>query len=133
MPDPDFEVVQRAWEAFSRVDLDGMLSELHPQVVAIPFGAALEGRHYRGIEQVRRWWRDEILGTWDFFRVLIEGFERVGKGLLVTGRWYARGIESGIELDMAASWIIFLRDGKISYWRTYTEQDQARRDIGLKR
>jgi hypothetical protein len=61
----------------------------------------------------------------------VEGFERVGNRLLVTGRWYARGGESGIELDMAASWIIYLRDGKISYWRTYTEQEQARRDMGL--
>jgi ketosteroid isomerase-like protein len=131
MADADFEVVLRAWDAFSRVDLDGMLSELHPQVVAVPFGAALEGRSYQGIEQVRLWWRDEILATWDFFRVLVEGFRRVGNGLLVTGRWYARGAESGIELDTPASWIIYVRDGKISYWRTYTEHDQARRDMGL--
>ena len=26
MQDPDFEVVLRAWEAFSRVDLDGMVN-----------------------------------------------------------------------------------------------------------
>jgi ketosteroid isomerase-like protein len=131
MPDADFEVVRRAWEAFSRVDLDGMLGELHPEVIAFPFGAALEGRSYRGIEQVSLWWRDEILATWDFFRVLVDGFQRVGNRLLVTGRWNARGIESGIELDIAASWIIDVRDGKIAYWRTYTEQEQARRDIGL--
>ena len=49
----------------------------------------------------------------------------------MTGRWNARGIESGIELDIAASWIIDVRDGKIAYWRTYTEHEQARRDIGL--
>jgi ketosteroid isomerase-like protein len=131
MSDPDFDVVLRAWEAFSRVDLDGMLNELHPQVVARPFGAALEGQTYRGTEQVRLWWRNEILGTFDFFRVLVEGFQRVGNRLLVTGRWNARGIESGIELDIAASWIIDVIDGKIAYWRTYTEHDQARRDIGL--
>jgi ketosteroid isomerase-like protein len=131
MVDPDYEVVLRAWDAFSRVDLDGMLGELHPQVVAVPFGAALEGRFYHGIDQVRVWWRDEILATYDFFRVLVHGFERVGNRLLVTGRWYARGIESGVELDTPASWIIFVREGKISYWRTYTEHDQALRDMGL--
>jgi ketosteroid isomerase-like protein len=131
MSDPDFEVVLRAWEAFSRVDLDAMIKELHPRVVAVPFGATLEGREYRGIEQVQGWWRDEILATWDFFRVLVDGFQRVGSRLLVTGRWYARGAESGIELDTPASWIIDVIDGKIAYWRTYTEQDQARRDIGL--
>ena len=131
MSDPDFEVVLRAWAAFSRVDLDAMVNELHPRVVAVPFGATLEGREYRGIEQVQRWWRDEILATWDFFRVLVDGFQRVGSRLLVTGRWYARGAESGIELYTPASWIIDVVDGKIAYWRTYTDQDQARRDIGL--
>jgi ketosteroid isomerase-like protein len=131
MQDPDFEVVLRAWQAFSRVDLDGMINELHPRVVAVPFGATLEGRSYSGVEQIKLWWRDEILGAWEFFRVLVDGFQRVGNRLLVTGHWYARGIESGIELEMAASWIIDVRDGKIAYWRTYTEPDQARRDIGL--
>ena len=53
--------------------------------------------------------------------------------LLVTGRWYARGMESGVELDIPATWIIDVRDGKIVYWRTYTEPAQARRDIGLDR
>jgi ketosteroid isomerase-like protein len=131
VPDSDFEVVRRAWDAFSRVDLDGMLCELHPDVVAQPFGAVLEGQEYRGIEQVRRWWRDEILGTWEFFRTFVCGFERVDSRLLVTGRWSARGMGSGVELDIPATWIIDVRDGKIAYWRTYTEQAQARRDIGL--
>lgn len=129
--DPDFDVVLRAWDAFSRVDLDGMVNELHPRVVAQPFGAALEGRHYFGIEQVKLWWSEEILATWEFFRVLVDGFQRVGNRLLVTGRWYARGGESGIELDLPASWIIDVIDGKIAYWRTYTEPEQARHDIGL--
>jgi len=133
MPDADFEVVRRAWDAFSRVDLEGMLGELHPDVVALPFGAALEGAEYRGVEQVSRWWRDEILATWEFFRTLVCDFQRVDSRLLVTGRWYARGMESGVELDIPATWIIDVRDGKIVYWRTYTEPAQARRDIGLDR
>ena len=131
MPDSDFEVVLKAWDAFSRVDLEGMLSQLHPDVVARPFGSALEGREYRGIEQVRRWWREEILASWEFFRTLVCDFQRVDSRLLVTGRWYARGMGSGVELDIPASWIIHVRDGKIAYWRTYTELAQARRDIGL--
>jgi ketosteroid isomerase-like protein len=60
-----------------------------------------------------------------------ESFERVGDKLLVTGRWKARGIESGVELDMPASWVVEVRGGKIAYWQTYTDHDQARRDIGL--
>jgi ketosteroid isomerase-like protein len=112
--DADFEVVRRAWAAASSTDVDGMVAELHPDVVAIPFGAALESKAYRGPEQVVGWLRDEILVSWEFFQVLPERFERVGERLLVTGRWKARGIESGVELDIPASWVVEVRDGKVA-------------------
>jgi ketosteroid isomerase-like protein len=132
MPDEDdAEVVRRAWAAASRGDQDAMMREYHPEIVAIPFGAAMEGKAYRGPDEVVRWWRDEILATWETFQVLPEKFERVGDKLLVTGRWNARGIESGVELDIQATWVIEVRDGKIAYWQTYTDPAQARRDVGL--
>jgi ketosteroid isomerase-like protein len=130
VPDDDLEVVRRAWAAASRADADGLSRELHPEVVAVPFGAAMEGKAYRGREEVRNWLRDEILVSWEFFQVHPERFERVGEKLLVTGRWHARGIESGVDLDIPASWVVEVRDGKIAYWQTYTDHAQ-RRDIGL--
>jgi ketosteroid isomerase-like protein len=132
VPDEDFDVVRRAWAAFSRHDEDAMLAEGHLDIVAIPFGAAMEGTPaYRGHDQLLGWWRGDILMTWDFFEVHPENFERVGDRLLVTGRWKARGLESGVELDMPASWVVHVRDGKIAYWQTYTDDAQARRDVGL--
>jgi ketosteroid isomerase-like protein len=124
-------VVRRAWAAFSRVDFDGVLRELDPEVVVVPFGAAMEGKSYRGHDGVIGWWRDEILVNWEHFQVLPESFERVGERLLVTGRWNARGSESGVDLDIPATWVVEVRDGKIVYWQTYTDPAQARRDIGL--
>jgi ketosteroid isomerase-like protein len=129
--DDDFEVVRRAWAAASRADQEAMRAELHPEVVAVPFGAAMEGKAYRGPDQVIRWLFDEILVSWKFFQVLPERFQRVGDQLLVTGRWNARGIESGVQLDIAASWVVEVRDGKLAYWQTYTDHAQARRDVGL--
>ena len=131
MPDEDIEVVRRAWAAASRSDEDAMAQEWHPEIVAVPFGAAMEGKTYRGPDEVMAWWRDEILVSWEFFRVFPETFERVGDKLLVTGRWYARGSESGVELDIAATWVVEVRDSKIAYWQTYTDNAQARRDVGL--
>jgi ketosteroid isomerase-like protein len=129
--DEDYEVVRRAWAAFSQVDEDGALAELHPEIEVEPFGAAMEGKSYRGYEEVLGWWRGEILATWERFEVFPERFLRVGDKLLVTGRWNARGLESGVELDIPASWVVEVRDGKIVYWQTYTDPAQARRDIGL--
>jgi ketosteroid isomerase-like protein len=129
--DEDFEVVRRVWASFTRGDEAEWRRELHPDIVAVPFGAQLEGKEYRGYDAVLSWWKDEILVTWEQFEVYPEGFERVGDKLLVTGRWKARGIESGVDLDLPASWVIEVRDGQIYYWQTYTDSEQARRDLGL--
>ena len=63
--------------------------------------------------------------------MLPEKFERVGDRLLVTGRWNARGKESGVDLDVPASWVVEVRDGRIAYWQTYTDHAEARRGAGL--
>jgi ketosteroid isomerase-like protein len=131
VPDEDFDVVRRAWAAANRGEEDAMLREFHPDVVAIPFGAAMEGKAYRGHDGILDWWRNDIRATWEVFEVHPEHFRRVGDQLLVTGRWTARGTASSVDLDIPASWVIEVRDGKIAYWQTYTDHEQARRDVGL--
>jgi ketosteroid isomerase-like protein len=129
--DSDFEAIRRAWAAFSRVDEDGFRREVQPDIVAVPFGAVMEGESYRGVEEVVGWWRHEILSSWEWFEVIAEEFRRVGDRILVTGQWNARGRGSGVELRMRATWVIEVRDGKVGYWQTYTDQAQALRHVGL--
>ena len=128
--DEDIEVIRRAWAAASSDDEDGLVAQLHPDLVAVPFGATMEGEVYRGPEEIRAWWRDEIGDAWERFEVHPESFERIGNRLLVTGRWKAEGIESGVTLEFPATWVLEVRDGKIVYWHTYTDAEQARRDVG---
>jgi ketosteroid isomerase-like protein len=131
VPDEDFEVIRRSWGAASRGDEEGMLREFHPEIEAVPFGAAMEGKSYRGPDEVLGWWREEIRANWETFQVFPEEFRRVGEKILVTGYWHARGKESGVGLDVPATWVVEVRDGKIAYWQTYTDHSQALRDIGL--
>ena len=129
--DADFEVIRRAWRASGQKDLAAFERDLDPDIVTIPFGAAMEGKSYRGVDAVVGWLRDEIWANWEHFDTVPEEFTRVGQRILVTGRWHARGKASGVELDIPATWVIEVRDGKITYWRTYTDRHQALRDIGL--
>jgi ketosteroid isomerase-like protein len=129
--DADFEVIRRAWRASGQKDLAALERDLDPDIVTIPFGAAMEGKSYRGVDAVVGWLRDEIWANWEHFDTVPEEFTRVGQRILVTGRWHARGKASGVELDIPATWVIEVRDGKITYWRTYTDRHQALRDIGL--
>jgi ketosteroid isomerase-like protein len=129
--DADFEVIRRAWRASGQKDLAAFERDLDPDIVTIPFGAVMEGKSYRGVDAVVGWLRDEIWANWEHFDTVPEEFTRVGERILVTGRWHARGKGSGVELDIPATWVVEVRDGKITYWQTYTDRDQARRDVGL--
>ena len=129
--DPDFELIRRSWRASGQRDLEALRVALHPDIVTIPFGATLEGKSYRGVDEVEAWLRDEIWASWETFDTIPEEFRRVGDKILVRGRWRATGKESGIELDIPAMWVIEVREGKIAYWQTYTEPEQALREVGL--
>ena len=63
--DEDFEVVRRAWAAFSRMDETTMPQTLHPEVVAVPFGAAMEDRAYHGPEEVMGWCSPRSSSAWE--------------------------------------------------------------------
>jgi ketosteroid isomerase-like protein len=129
--DPDAEVIRRAWSALSRKD-EAFGNELHPEIEVVPFGAAMEGRSYRGLDGVMHWWREEVLSTWEVFQAFPEHFQRAGDKILVTGRWRAWGKTSGIELEMPATWVIKLQDGKIVFWQTYTDRTEALEAVGLR-
>src|SRR5262245_11243865 len=124
----DFEVVQAAWEAANARGIDAMLPHLDPDIEIVPFGAAIEGRSYRGHDSVRRWREEEIDSDWTRFETYAESFEDVNGHLVVFGHWLATGRHSGVELRVPATWVVDVRDGKISRWQTYTDRDEALRD-----
>ena len=130
MPREDFEVVRAAWEAFSLHRREDFLTLVHPDVEMVPFGAAMEGKAYRGHADLREWWEHEIDANWETFETYAEGFEDVGDHLVVFGHWVARGRTSGVSLNMQATWVVDIRDGKIARWQTYTDREEALRAAG---
>jgi ketosteroid isomerase-like protein len=124
MSEADFEVIRRAWDGFTRGDIESVLDNLDPDVELVPFGASMEGKAYRGHDGVREWWR-EIQANWAEFQTLPEEFRHVEDRVLVFGKWIARGKTSGVHLDVAATWVVEVRDGKITRWQTYTDRDEA--------
>ena len=131
MSDRDFDVIRRAWRASGQKDLAAFARILDPDIVTIPFGAAIEGKSYRGVDAVVGWLRDEIWANWEHFDTVPEEFTRVGDNVLVRGHWRATGKESGVELDIPATWVVEVRNGKIAYWQTYTDHEDALGDLGL--
>ena len=125
--DSDFEVIRRAWAATNEQDEETVRGCLDPEVVAVPL--TVEGTSYQGREEVIGWWR-ENLANWESFRIVPDEFTRVGEEILVTGGWYVRGRESGVEMARPATWVVRVRDGRIVHWRTYTDRQEALAEIG---
>ena len=59
MSQENVELIQRAFEAFNRRDLDAFLELMAPEVEFTPYERALEGLGpYRGHDGVRTWWEE---------------------------------------------------------------------------
>ena len=123
--------MREVWDAFSREDDETAIALIHPDAVIVPFGAALEGKQYAGHDQILQWMNHDIRESWERFPTVPQEFRKVGDRILVYGWWRARGRDSGVELDVAATWVVDVRDGKIAFWRTFTDRDEAHRFVGL--
>ena len=87
MSQENAEIVQRAFEAWNRGDIEAYLAYLSSDVEAVPVGAALEGEVCRGHNEARAWWQahSEI---WETFCCAPRRSSRSAKSFwsLATGR-----------------------------------------------
>jgi ketosteroid isomerase-like protein len=131
MSQENVEIARRHHDAFNRGDIEAFLEALDRDAEWIPIMASLEGRVYRGREEVRRW-IGELDMHWETFEVCPEELHDLGDRVLILGHWRARGRASGVTLEnQPASWLYEIKDGKIVWMRTYTDRAEALEAAGL--
>jgi len=132
MSQANVEVVKGLYRTFNRRDVTGLLELLDPDVEWVPVLAVLEGRVYRGHEDVRRWVED--LGSdWEFFEVSYEEMRDLGDRVLVFGHWRARGRISGGESEQPGAWLYEIKEGKVVRLQTFANRDEAAAAVGHSR
>jgi uncharacterized protein len=130
MSQENVEIVRRVFDAFNKRDTPAFLELLDPDVEWVPILAVLEGRVYRGHEEVRGWIK-ELATDWEFFEVEYEELRDVGGRVMVCGHWHARGRASGVELENPGTYLYEIKDGKVVSMRTFTDRDAALKAAGL--
>jgi ketosteroid isomerase-like protein len=131
MSQENVEIVRRASDPFNRRDLPAFLAALDPDVEWMPIMATLEGRVYRGHEEVLRW-LEALDADWEFFEIYPDEFQDLGDRVLAFGHWRARGRASGVTLEsQPAAWLHEVKDGKIARMRTFTDRAEALEAVGL--
>jgi ketosteroid isomerase-like protein len=106
------ERVLAAYAAWNRGDLDGWLELMHPDVRLSAAGIFLGLEpEYRGRDGLARFWR-QIHEPWEGFALEVERLDEAGDDCFVAAiRFRARGVESGVEVDMPFGHALRVRDG----------------------
>ena len=113
MSQENVEIVRQAFGAWNRGDIEGYIAHLCSDVQAVPMGAALEGKVWRGHDEIRAWARTHP-EVWETLLIWAEEFQQVDEELLlVSGHWDAVG-RSGVEMSAPATWVFGFRDMTIA-------------------
>jgi ketosteroid isomerase-like protein len=120
-------MVQMAFEAFGRGDIDAVLELCDPEVVIQD--PERTGTTFRGPDGLRRFF-EEWLESWEEYRSEPLELTQSGNEILVHARQTGKGKLSGIEIDQDLFVVLRVRDGKFVEYRLYTKREGALASMG---
>ena len=119
------ETIDRAYEAWTRRDLDALLSLTHAESEARPIlGANIGTGVYRGHDGLRDWMRD-LHGEWETFETRVTGVEERDERSLCTIQVRARGRASGAAIEGEMYHLLEFREGLIRRLEAFLDRDAA--------
>jgi ketosteroid isomerase-like protein len=94
------ELLLTGYDAWNRDDLEAYLELLHPDVRIVTSGMFPDlAPEYVGRKRAEKFWR-QLHEPWEFFRVNVEHIEDDGDWAIASIRFRARGVDSGVDVDM---------------------------------
>ncbi len=105
-------------------------AEIHPDAVFVIDPGSFVGGTYRGHEGIKELLRltDEVF---DEFRYEVEDILDAGDSVVVLGRVYARGVQSGATGTQHGALVFRMREGLVVAYRSYLDRDEALAAVGL--
>jgi ketosteroid isomerase-like protein len=130
MSQESVEVVRRAFDAYEREGLDGLMRYLDPKIEWITTGAFLEAATYRGHEGVRGY-LGAMIDEFDDLRNTPEEFIDAGEQVVVTTRASGRGKLSGAPVELTMASVSLVKDDRIIRIRNYRDKAEALEAAGV--
>jgi ketosteroid isomerase-like protein len=105
------ELLLAGYEAWNQDDCEAWLELLHPDIEISTSGVFPDlSAEYRGHKRAAKFWR-QLREPWDPFRIEAEHVEEHGDCVSAAIRFRAKGVDSGVEVDMRFGNGIRVRDG----------------------
>jgi ketosteroid isomerase-like protein len=115
-------VVRRSYDAFARGDMDGVLADMHPDIVWHQAQGLPHGGVYEGLEAVRANIFDPLeRDWWAEFSAEPEEFLEAGSDVVVLGRYRGVAKGTGRTLDVPFVHVWTLRDEKAVRFRQFLD------------
>ena len=111
-----------AWLALLEADAEISTSGVFPDLSAV----------YRGYGEATKFWR-QMHAPWETFRIAVEHVEDEGDCALAAIRFSAKGVDSGIEVDMRFGMGIRVRDGLATDMVNRRTLEEAREALRARR
>ena len=130
MSQENVEIVRAGYEAYLRGDLESAVEPFDPGIEIYDHDIPDAGE-YRGLEGVLLWqadWERE----WESWRWDPEEYIDAGECVVAVLRVYARGRQSGVEVERLDGAVYTMRDGKCVRLDYYGSKEQALEAVGLR-
>ena len=115
-------IVRRSYAAFARDDMDGVVGDMHPDIVWHQAQGLPHGGVYHGLEEVRRNVFDPLdRDWWSEFTAEPDEFLDAGDEIMVLGRYRGVAKETGKKLDVPFVHVWTLQDGKAVRFRQFLD------------
>jgi ketosteroid isomerase-like protein len=116
------DIVRRSYDAFARGDMDGVLDDMHPDIVWHQAQGLPHGGVYTGLDAVRTNIFDPLEGQWwDAFSAEPDEFLDAGDEVVVLGRYRGVAKGTGKALDVPFVHVWTLSGGKAVRFRQFLD------------
>lgn len=123
------ELLLAGYDAWNSDDLDAYLELLHEDVHISTAGVFPDlADEYAGRERAITFWR-QMHEPWEFFRIDVEHIEDEGDWAIASIRFRARGVDSGVDVDMRFGMAMRARDGLGIQFLNRRNFDEARKAV----
>jgi ketosteroid isomerase-like protein len=115
-------IVRRSYEAFAHGDMDGVVADMHPDIIWEQAQGLPHGGTYRGLDAVRAAIFDPLeRDWWDSFSAVPDEFLASADTVVVLGRYRGVAKGSGRRLDVPFVHVWTLADGKAVRFRQFLD------------
>ena len=119
---PNVAIVRRSYVAFAADDMDGVVGDMHPDIVWHQAQGLPHGGVYHGLAEVRRNVFDPLdRDWWSEFTAEPDEFLDADGEVVVLGRYRGVAKETGKKLDVPFVHVWSLEDGKAVKFRQFLD------------